>query len=246
MSARPSAARRRALKAGVAGLVWTMLAPGLLLMATGPTRAAAAAGASASRRWGLLVDLGRCREGCSRCVEACSGEHGWHRTETGATEPQWIRLVAATDPASGKRWQVPLPCQHCANPPCADVCPTKATFRRADGIVLVDRHICIGCRYCVMACPFGARFFLGEAVGDQRPHSPRGKGTAEACNLCVHRIDHGRLPACVEACGAAAGAMIFGDLNDRESPIRAALAEKAATRLRPDLGLAQGVHYGGW
>ena len=134
-------------------------------------------------------------------------------------------------------------CQHCARPPCADVCPTTATFRRADGVVLVDRHRCIGCRYCVMACPFGVRFFLGDNVTDQAPHIPRGKGTAEGCTLCVHRIDEGRQPACVEACPA--GAMTFGDLNDPKSPIRDALAGQGATRLRGNLALGQGVQYRG-
>ena len=176
-------------------------------------------------------------------MEACSREHGWQVTVRGAGEPQWIRLIEATDETSGRTSQVPLLCQHCANPPCADVCPTSATFRRADGIVLVDRHRCIGCRYCVMACPFGVRFFLGDAVRDQRPHSPRGKGTAEGCNLCVHRLDQGGVPACVEACASAHEAMIFGDLNDASSPIRRALAEKPATPLRPELALEQSVFY---
>ncbi len=154
-----------------------------------------------------------------------------------------FRILAAADPETGRSVRLPLMCQHCASPPCADVCPTSATFRRADGVVLVDRHLCIGCRYCVMACPLGARFFLGEDVTDQQPHSPRGKGTAEGCTLCVHRIDEGRVPACVEGCPA--GAMIFGDLNDATSPIRDALARAPATRMRADLALGQGVQYRG-
>jgi molybdopterin-containing oxidoreductase family iron-sulfur binding subunit len=94
-----------------------------------------------------------------------------------------------------------------------------------------------------MACPFGVRFFLGEDIDDQRPYSPRGKGTAEGCTLCVHRIDEGRLPACVEACPA--GAMTFGDLNDPKSAIRDALARQPAARLRSDLALGQSVRYQG-
>ncbi len=235
--------RRTVLKTAIAGLAATVLGPGLLLVEFGGEAKAAGQTASATRRWGLLIDLSRCRENCSACVEACSQEHGWHVEARGASEPQWIRIIEATDPTTGKSSHVPLLCQHCANPPCADVCPTSATFRRDDGIVLVDRHRCIGCRYCVMACPFGVRFFLGDAVHDQRVHSPRGKGTAEGCNMCVHRVDDGRLPACVEACAAANGAMTFGDLHDPNSPIRAALAEKAATRLRADLALAQGIRY---
>jgi tetrathionate reductase subunit B len=147
-----------------------------------------------------------------------------------------------TDPETGRSVRTPLMCQHCGRPPCADVCPTTATFRRADGVVLVDRHRCIGCRYCVMACPFNVRFFLGDNVPDRERRSPRGKGTAEGCTLCVHRIDEGRQPACVEACP---GAMMFGDLNDPKSPIREALAGQGARRLRGNLALGQGVQYRG-
>ena len=119
-------------------------------------------------------------------------------------------------------------CQHCAKPPCVDVCPTGASFKRADGIVLVDKHICIGCRYCMMACPYKARSFVHEPIDDQKPNAPRGKGTVEGCTLCVDRIDAGRMPACVEACASeAGGAMMFGDLNDPESEISKAVAATA-------------------
>lgn len=242
MNAPAAVGRRDVLKSAVAGVAVTVLGPTLLLM---EGRREATAAAPAGRRWGLLIDVSRCRGDCSRCVDACSAEHGWQVTDHGAQEPQWIRLVTVTDPASGRTVQMPLMCQHCANAPCANVCPTGATFRRADGIVLVDRHICIGCRYCVMACPIGVRFFEGEPLTNQRPHTPRGMGTAEGCNLCVHRVDNGRLPACVEACQAAGGAMTFGDLDDADSPIRKALATSPATRLRSDLVLAQGVQYQG-
>ena len=96
-----------------------------------------------------------------------------------------------------------------------DVCPTGASFKRADGIVLVDKHICIGCRYCMMACPYKARSFVHEDTTDQKPYAPRGKGTVESCTLCVHRVDAGRIPACVEACSKDGNmAMVFGDLKD--------------------------------
>lgn len=235
--------RRTVLKSATAGFAATMLAPGLMLLTFGRDAKGAGPGATGNRRWGMLIDVSRCQEGCSACVDACSREHGWHVDPRGATEPQWIRIIKATDRTTGQTSNVPLMCQHCANPPCADVCPTTATFRRTDGIVLVDRHLCIGCRYCVMACPFGVRFFLGDAADNQRPHSPRGKGTAEGCNMCVHRVDHGRLPACVEACAATNEAMTFGDLHDPNSPVRAALAKKRAAQLRADLALAQGVAY---
>jgi molybdopterin-containing oxidoreductase family iron-sulfur binding subunit len=133
-------------------------------------------------------------------------------------------------------------CQHCEHPPCVDVCPTGASFKRDDGIVLVDKHICIGCRYCVMACPYGARSFVHEPVSGQKPEVPRGMGTVESCTLCVHRVDRGQSPACVEACSQA---MVFGDLNDSSSEIHRRLKSEPSTQLRADLALNTGVRYQG-
>ena len=123
-------------------------------------------------------------------------------------------------------------CQHCAEPPCVDVCPTGASFKRADGIVLVDRHTCIGCRYCMMACPYKARSFVHEPLTDQKPDVPRGKGCVESCTLCVHRIDKGgdhRLRRGLRA-SAGHGAIVFGDLNDPESEIAQARARDRRRR----------------
>ena len=146
---------------------------------------------------------------------------------------QWIRKVTLRDPKSGTTREAPVMCQHCAEPPCVDVCPTGASFKRADGIVLVDKHICIGCRYCMMACPYKARSFVHEPVEDQKSYAPRGKGTVEGCTLCVHRIDKAQLPACVETCASkGGGAMLFGDLNDPESEIAKAVAERATQQIR--------------
>jgi molybdopterin-containing oxidoreductase family iron-sulfur binding subunit len=137
-------------------------------------------------------------------------------------------------------------CQHCEHPPCVDVCPTGASFRRADGIVLVDKHICIGCRYCMMACPYKARSFIHEDTHDQKPYAPRGKGTVESCTLCVHRVDTDRIPACAEACRKQGNdAILFGDLNDANSEIRQRQAARPSTQLRPDLNLNTGVRYQG-
>ena len=147
---------------------------------------------------------------------------------------------------SGRTNSVPVMCQHCEHPPCVDVCPTGASFKRADGIVLVDRHICIGCRYCMMACPYKARSIVFQDVTDQNPDVPRGNGCAEGCTLCVHRIDHDRQPACVEACAKAGhNAMIFGDLNDPQSEIAQRVAKYASTQIRADLRLNPGVRYQG-
>jgi molybdopterin-containing oxidoreductase family iron-sulfur binding subunit len=137
-------------------------------------------------------------------------------------------------------------CQHCEHPPCVDVCPTGASFKRDDGIVLVDKHTCIGCRYCVLACPYGARSFIHEAVSGQKPDVPRGKGTVESCTLCVHRVDRGETPACVEACNKDGGkAMAFGDLNDRDSAIHRRLRTEPSSQIRADLALNTGVRYQG-
>jgi molybdopterin-containing oxidoreductase family iron-sulfur binding subunit len=200
--------------------------------------------ASARIRWGLLIDAGKCGEGCDRCVTACRQENGWDDSGPAETRPQWIRKVSVRDPANGTTRQPPVMCQHCAEPPCVDVCPTGASFKRADGIVLVDKHICIGCRYCMMACPYKARSFVHQPIDDQKPNAPRGKGTVEGCTLCVHRIDTDRLPACVEACAAkAGGAMLFGDLNDPRSAIAIAVSKYATEQIRVDLGLNPGIRY---
>ena len=160
------------------------------------------------------------------------------------TDAQWIRKITVTDETSGMSRSLPMMCQHCAKPPCVDVCPTGASFKRADGIVLVDKHICIGCRYCMMACPYNARSFIHEPLEDQKPHAPRGKGTVESCTMCVHRVDEGRIPACAEACSSAGHqAIVFGDLNDPESEISKRIAEYPSRQIRADLGTDPGVRY---
>ncbi|EDN71423.1 truncated electron transport protein DsrO [Beggiatoa sp. PS] len=150
------------------------------------------------------------------------------------------------DKQTGKEFSLPLLCQHCEHPPCVDVCPTGASFKRVDGIVLVDKHICIGCRYCMMACPYKARSFIHETLENQKPYSPRGKGTVESCTFCVHRVDNDQKPACVEACSQADHkAMVFGDMNDPNSEIHQKLKEINSTTLRPDMQLNPGVRYQG-
>jgi len=238
----PDAGRRRFLTGAVASTV--LLAPGVSLITYAAGRGAPG-GASSKVRWGLLIDTTKCTDSCNACVTACSTTNGW-KDHGNATDPQWIRKVTVSDPAGGAARSLPVMCQHCADPPCVDVCPTGASFKRADGIVLVDRHICIGCRYCMLACPYKARSFVHEDVTGQQPHVPRGKGTVESCTLCAPRIDAGQRPACVEACSRdGQGAMTFGDLNDPNSEIRRKLAAYPAAQLRPDLQLDPGVRYQG-
>ncbi len=242
---RPRTIDRRRLLEGAAVLAGAALAPGVLLIAPAGARDPGEA-ASARQRWGLLIDTAKCDDGCDACVSACRDENGWTGHRRPLTDPQWIRKVSLSDRRTGATLSLPVMCQHCGNAPCIDVCPTGASFRRADGIVLVDRHICIGCRYCMLACPYKARSFVHEDIEEQKPHAPRGKGTVEACTLCVHRVDAGGVPACVEACARkAGGALMFGDLNDPASDIAVEVARYPATRIRADLGCEPGVFYRG-
>ena len=236
----------RGVGAAMAGA--TVLAPGVTLYAFGldtPVAARPVDEAVTSRiRWGLLIDASKCGDDCDKCVTACSTENGWKDNGRPQTDAQWIRKLTVKNPTDGTVRTLPMMCQHCASPPCVDVCPTGASFKRADGIVLVDKHICIGCRYCMMACPFKARSFVHEHLDDQKEYAPRGIGTVESCTLCVHRIDQGRKPACVETCAdEAGGAMLFGDLNDPNSEISKRIAKYASVRIRDDLGLDAGVYY---
>ena len=238
-----SLSRRQFIGIGGAAVA-AMAAPGLRLIELANARSPAEA-ATSLQRWGLLVDISKCHD-CDACVTACSTENGWYGHNRPASDPQWIRKVTLKDNQTGYVETLPVLCQHCEEPPCVDVCPTGASFKRADGIVLVDKHICIGCRYCMMACPYKARSFVHEDTTNQKPYAPRGKGTVESCTLCVQRVDAGRIPACVEACNKDGHeAMVFGDLNDKSSEISKRLASAPSTQLRPDLSLNTGVRYQG-
>jgi molybdopterin-containing oxidoreductase family iron-sulfur binding subunit len=239
-----SLSRRQLLGAGAAAAAGALLAPGLRLVELARARTPEQA-ATQLQRWGLLIDVAKCND-CDVCVTACHEENGVTGHNRPATDAQWIRKVTLKDRQTGYVQTLPLMCQHCEEPSCVDVCPTGASFKRADGIVLVDKHICIGCRYCMMACPYKARSFIHEDTTDQKTHAPRGKGTVESCTLCVHRVDTGSLPACVEACNKDGHkAMVFGDLKDPASDIAKRLARQPSTQLRPDLQLNTGVRYSG-
>jgi tetrathionate reductase subunit B len=242
--------RRDFLKTGVAASAVT-LAPGIVMhTAEAAPRDKAV---DSSVRWGMLIDTSKCASGCDSCVQACNDENGLeaYSMPEGADpekwdqqRPKWMRSVTLKDNLSGRITNLPLMCQHCESPPCADVCPTGASFRRADGVVMVDRHICIGCRYCMMACPYKARSFIHENVDIKPELAPRGKGCVESCNFCVHRLDDGQTTtACQDACPE--NAIIFGDLNDPNSEVSKALAEYPSVQIRADLKLNTGVRYSG-
>lgn len=239
---------RRKFVAGAVGVgAATLVAPGVFLNQVAQAKPDSEAVTDAVR-WGLLIDTNKCASGCNDCVNACATENGW-ANETGPDEVkvQWMRKVDLKDKNTGREASLPVMCQHCEHPPCVDVCPTGASFKRKDGIVLVDKHICIGCRYCMMACPYKARSFIHETLTDQLPEMPRGKGTVESCTLCVHRVDRGETPACAEACAKTeeGPAILFGDLNDPNSEIARRLASETSTQVRADFRLDPGVRYQG-
>jgi len=130
-----------------------------------------------------------------------------------------------------KAFFVPKLCNHCENPPCVQVCPVGATFRTPDGVVLIDHNYCIGCQYCVQACPYGARLFNHTL------------SVTDKCTWCYHRITRGLRPACVEACPV--NARIFGDQNDPESPISKFLRDNRTRVLKPEMGTSPNVFYVG-
>ena len=184
------------------------------------------AGDDAGPHWSMLVDTRRCIA-CQACTMACSMEN--------ASPEGAFRTVVATYAvtAEGKTGLSVLPrlCNHCAEPPCIPVCPVAATFKRKDGIVLVDGDRCVGCAYCVQACPFDARFINHDT------------GKADKCTFCSHRLEAGLLPACVETC--VGGARIFGDTNDPHSDISQQLkmAEGHIQVLKPEAKTSPRVFY---
>lgn len=197
-------------------------------------------------RYAMVIDLTRC-VGCQTCTIKCKQEN---HTAPGV---MWHRLYdyeVGSYPGV-RRVFLPRPCMHCANAPCLKVCPTGATYRRPDGLVLVDYDRCIGCKYCVTACPYEARCYNEGNAGyfpeeGLTPFEELGKemhqpGVVEKCTFCVHRIDQGRPPACVEVCPTKARA--FGDLDDPASEVNVLLRSHTAFQLSPELGTKPSVWY---
>jgi molybdopterin-containing oxidoreductase family iron-sulfur binding subunit len=236
------------------------------LAATTPDAARAAASSAGTgtpaagpqqRRWAMAVDLERCRRaaGCTDCITACHTAHNVPDMAEPRHRVRWVgresfRRVfaeqAAWTPDGLADLPVPVLCNQCDNPPCVRVCPTKATWKRDDGIVAMDYHRCIGCRYCIAACPYGARSFNWvdprrgvRAVNAAFP--TRTRGVVEKCNFCEERLAKGERPACVVACRESA--MVFGDLNDPTSDVRRLLRTRYTVRRKPELGTGPGVFY---
>ncbi len=220
----------------------------------------------------MVIDLDKC-VGCQACTIACKEEnnvpHGSPQEQSRRREIYWNKVIAVSE---GKYPTVriefiPMPCMHCDDAPCIIVCPAKATYRRNDGIVIQDFRRCIGCRYCIVVCPYGVRSFNFKDQQEKEYHRPdlppnradrghwpfpqRVRGVVEKCTFCFHRIDQGIrdgkkigvdvVPACVEACPAKA--RVFGDLDDPDSEVSHLLASRGSFRLREELSTHPKVYY---
>jgi molybdopterin-containing oxidoreductase family iron-sulfur binding subunit len=231
---------------------------------TGKQVTVSAAAARPGVLFGYGLDLSRC-VGCRRCVYACVKENNQSRSRP---QIHWIKVLempkehgvdlahadayyeAETVPRPGK-FYMPVQCQQCRHPPCVKACPTKATWKEPDGIVVVDQDWCIGCRCCMSACPYGARRFnwatpsLPPEETNPAMHvlgnRPRPKGVVEKCTFCVQRTREGRYPACVEACPV--GARKFGDLADPESEIRRVMETKRVFVFKEELATHPQFYY---
>jgi dimethyl sulfoxide reductase iron-sulfur subunit len=199
-------------------------------------------------RWGMLVDLERC-VGCWSCAVICKSENDialgmwWNRILTAGED---LDTPTVDDHGNPEMSWLPLACQHCDDAPCEKVCPTGATFTNAEGVVLVNPEACIGCRYCMAACPYGVRVFNwgqpAKPTGvDEGMVAARPVGTAEKCSLCVHRLAEDQVPSCVWSCPAQA--RIFGDLNAPDSRIATLLRDRGGEQLLKDKGTKPKVHY---
>jgi molybdopterin-containing oxidoreductase family iron-sulfur binding subunit len=202
---------------------------------------------SSGTKWGMVIDLTKCRTGCTACIDACREENNVAYHGDSRWDVHWIRKVTLKD-KDGEAGEKPvlLMCNHCDEPPCAQVCPVQATYKREDGIVIVDHHRCIGCRYCMIACPYNARFFNFKESEEwpNKDFPKRSHGVAEACTLCAHLLEKGEKPACVAKCEkVGVGALHVGDLNDPESNVSTLIASMPVSRIRPDLGTEPKVHY---
>lgn len=205
--------------------------------------------------FGYAINISKCK-GYRDCVHACVEENNIGRE----SQVQYIRVLEMeqgnmnledsdhyydpeTVPQEGK-YYLPVQCMQCDDPPCVKACPVEATWKEDDGIVVIDYDWCIGCRYCMTACPYWARHFNwtepqvpAEEINRQTHYlgnRPRPRGVVEKCHFCIQRTRKGQLPACLEACPT--GARVFGNLLDPESEIRYVLENKTVFRLKEDLG----------
>ena len=182
-------------------------------------------------QYAIATDLNRC-VGCLSCMVACKAVNN---VPIGSYWNKVLRIgpslkEGATSSHDVEMYYLPVSCQHCDDPECVHVCPTGASYKREDGVVLVDHSKCIGCQYCVMACPYGVRAY----------DTSKDKGVIEKCTMCAHLIDKGEKPACVKHCPGQARK--FGDLDDPQSDVSKLRAAKKTYKLK-DVGNHPGVDY---
>jgi len=219
-------------------------------------------GEQSGKRLGMVVDLRKFREHpelLDKIVQACHHEHNVPNFPNKKDVVKWIWPTGFENAfpehsnyhldEESEANKVPVFCNHCDEPPCVKACPTRATFKNKDGIVAMDYHRCIGCRFCMAACPYGMRSFnwrdprAGLDMNNLNPRFPtRMRGVVEKCNLCAERVGIGKLPKCAEVC-AETKAMIFGDLNDPKSEIRKVLKENFTIQRKPSAGTHPSVFY---
>jgi Fe-S-cluster-containing dehydrogenase component len=183
--------------------------------------AAPGSGEAAPSAYALIIDTTKC-VGCGACRTACNLRNNL------PGDASYIHILSYGEGAD--RRFLPVQCQHCAKPPCASVCPTRATYRREDGVVMINEKLCVGCKYCELACPYQARTF------DEK------RGVADKCWLCLDWVQDGRNPACVDAC--ILGARLFGRRDDPAGEVAQLIASGQATPLHPEFGTQPSVlHY---
>jgi molybdopterin-containing oxidoreductase family iron-sulfur binding subunit len=210
-----------------------------------------------AKRWGMVVDMSKFKTPADyqRVINACHSIHNVPTFDNNKDEVKWIwtddfehTFPGHENGFKGEEMNEKkfiVMCNHCAMPACVRVCPTKATFKRKDGIVMMDMHRCIGCRFCMAACPFGARSFNWRDprpfIKETNPNYPtRTKGVVEKCTFCTERLEKGQLPACAEE---SAGGLVFGDIGDPNSEARKLIAKHFTIRRKPELGTEPSVYY---
>lgn len=250
--------RRDFIKAGAAACVAGLIPlTGCATVPTTNAEIAASVAEGANTHWGMVINVTKLNKlgVMDKVVKACHSGHNVPDTKDPKTAVKWIWDVSFKEAfedmdskfmdESTLNLRYPVLCNHCEEPPCVRVCPTQATFKRKDGIVSMDYHRCIGCRFCMAACPFGARSLNfsdpRQYLDTINPDYPtRSKGVVEKCMFCSERLDEGKKPLCVEA---SQGSIVFGDLNDAASDARKALANAFSIRRRVELGTGPSVYY---